>query len=114
LGLSKKSFVTSTELKSSFHIIGTRREDDSYDEKVVSVLQRVYAENLRVGNDGYWQAEDITQEENAIIAKAIKIQECQEHVSFMLFSYFTTNTEYSNFEYFVSLYTAQQCATILC
>ncbi len=48
----------------------------------MSVLQRVYAENLRVGDFGHWQAEDITQKENSIVAKAIKIQECQELVSF--------------------------------
>ena len=82
LGFTKKTFVTSTELKSSFYIIGTRREDDSDGKKVVSVLQWVYAENLSVGYDGHWQAEDITQEENAIIAKAIKIHERQECVSF--------------------------------
>jgi hypothetical protein len=40
----------------------------------VSVLQRIYAENLPVGNDGHCQAEHITQDQDAIIAKAIEIQ----------------------------------------
>ncbi len=76
---------------------------DNSDE-VVHVLQQLCSENIPVGTDGRWQAENITDEQDAILAKAIALQEGQELVSIHHFVCFNTNANYSNFEYNVSLY----------
>jgi hypothetical protein len=54
-------------------------EEDS--DKVVHVLQQLCSENIPVGKDGCWQAENITEEHDAILAKAIELQEHWELVS---------------------------------
>ncbi len=50
-------------------------------DKVVHVLQQLWSENITVGTDGRWQAENTTDKQDAILAKAIALQEGWELVS---------------------------------
>ncbi len=44
-------------------------------DKVVHVLQQLCSENIPVGTVRCWQAENITDKQDAILAKAIVLQE---------------------------------------
>jgi hypothetical protein len=50
-------------------------------DKVVHVLQQLCSENIPFGKDGPWQAENKTEEHDAILAKAIELRECRKLVS---------------------------------
>jgi hypothetical protein len=50
-------------------------------DKVVHILQQLCSENIPVGKDEPWQAENITEEHNEILAIAFELQECWELIS---------------------------------
>jgi hypothetical protein len=80
----QQSFVNTATQSMAQSTAQTNSKAGKDSDDVVDDWQQLCAENIPVGQDGPWQAENISEDNNAILAKAVEIQECCKLLSLYL------------------------------